>query len=559
MQNAKCEMQKAGDGSAVTDGRDRPGMDFSNRMRSCLLAVVIVVGTVPGVRGGIARADGAAGAGSERRVAARASGEVSPRDFGAKFDGATDDTRAWQLAIAEALKAPYGSVIKVSAGRSLVSETLGISLTDNKAVALRGAGADVSEVVWTKPVDGIRVDLKDQAANSRDAFATGGKFSFEGVSLIQGAPYVKLTTSAATASGNVLHFAATTGLAVGMYVSSHVNAAKIPASASVTSISDTSVTLSENVTGEVPAGAPLSFIHIANSALTVNGDSNQRFGLESPELLIRDTSIHGFSGGGLFTPGGSWLNGIVCNNQTILRIDGAFISFSRCGVVGTGITIRGTYPTHLADDHHLTNIKVMFGDVGINLGNGDPGFEGLMVENSSLVACNRYGIWANTNNSITDQLTVTGCHINAGHAAFKVNGMTQVGLANNFLIVGAGAGLGAQAVGFDFKNVNSFSLTGNLVQFDPKNAGGGWGLIVDNDKGWGAKDWAATISHNTFETPATGGMWFRNYAANILVSGNAVATAGTPVAVDATAAVHFADNLLNGVLYPVGYVKPVPN
>ncbi len=512
----------------------------NNRSLACLLAVALMVVTIYG-----AQARGTA--------ATRESGEVSPVDLGAKFDGTTDDTRAWRLAIAEALKATYGSVIKVPAGRSLVSESLVIPLTGNKSLAVRGAGADVSEVVWTKPVDGIRVDFKDNATNSRDAFATGGKFSFEGVSLIQGAPFVKLATSADTPSGNVLHFASTRGLAVGMYVTSYLNAAKIPASATITGISETSVTLSENVTGDVPAGTVLSFIHITGSALTINGDSNQRFGLESPELYIRDTSIHGFSGGDLFTPGGSWLNGIVCNNQTVVRIDGAFISFSRCGTVGTGITIRGTYPTHLADDHHLTNIKVLFGDVGINLGNGDPGFEGLMVENSSLVGCNRYGVWANTNNSITDQLTVTGCHINAGHAAFKVNGMTQVGLANSFVIVGAGAGLGAQAVGFDFKNVNCFALTGNLLQFDPKNAGGGWGIIVDNDKGWGDKDWSSTISGNEFLTPATGGMWFRNYAANILVSGNTVATGGTPVAVDATASIHFADNLFNGVLYQVGY------
>jgi hypothetical protein len=511
----------------------------------CLLAVALMVVTIHG-----AQARGTA--------AARESGEVSPADFGARFDGVTDDTRAWRLAIGEALKAPYGSVLKVPAGRSLVSETLVIALAGNKSLALRGAGADVSEIVWTKPVDGVRVDFKDNATNSRDAYATGGKFSFEGVSLIQGAPFVKLATSAETLSGNVLHLASTKGLAVGMYVSSYLNAAKIPASASIADITDTSVTLSENVTGAVPVCQALSFIHIAGAALTISGDSNQRYGLESPELYIRDTSLHGFSGGDLFTPGGSWLSGIVCNDQTVVRIDGAFITFSRCGTVGTGITIRGTYPTHLADDHHLTNIKVMFGDVGISLGNGDPGFEGLMVENSSLVACNRYGVWANTNNSITDQLTVTGCHINAGHAAFKVNGMTQVGLTNNFLIIGAGAGLGAQAVGFDFKNVNCFALTGNLVQFNPKNAGGGWGFIIDNDKGWGDKDWSSTISGNEFLTPATGGMWFRNYAAKILVSGNTIVTGGTPVAVDPTASIHFAGNLFNGVLCEVGFPAPAP-
>jgi hypothetical protein len=495
--------------------------------------------------------DKAEPAGSPRRAH-----ELSPVDFGAKFDGVTDDTLAWQRAIAQALQANYGAAITLPAGRSLVSETLRLPLTGNQAIAIRGMGADVSEIVWTKPVDGITVSFKDHASHTRDAFGTGGKFSFEGVSLIHGAPFTKLVTSAGTPSGNTLHFASTKGLAVGMYVGSHVNKAKISASASITAVTDTSVTLSEDVTGEVPAGMQLVFFHIANSALTINGDSNQRYGVECPELYIRDTSIHGFSGGDLFTPGGCWLNGIVCKNQTIIRIDGAYITFSRCGTVGTGILIWGEYPTHLASDHHLTNIKVLFGDVGINLGNGNPGFEGLMIENSSLVGCERYGIWASTQNSITDQLTVMGSHINAGRAAFKVNGMTQVGLANNFIIVGCGAGHGAEAVGFDFKNVACFTLTGNLLQFDPKNAGGGWGVLVDNDAGWGDKTWSSVIGHNSFMTPRTGGMAFRNHAANILVSGNTLTTPGIPVAMDGTAAVHFANNLFNGVFAPSGHQTP---
>lgn len=482
--------------------------------------------------------------------------EFSPIDYGARFDGVTDDTEAWKLAIERALRATYGAAITVPAGRSLVRETLRIPLTGNQALAIRGMGADVSEIVWTEPVDGIAVSFQDHASHTRDAFGTGGKFSFEGVSLIHGAPFTRLVTSAATPAGNTLHFSSTKGLVVGMHVGSHVSKAKISASASITAVTDTSVTLSEDVAGEVPAGMELVFFHIANSALTINGDSNQRFGVESPELFIRDTSIHGFSGGDLFTPGGSWLHGIVCTNQTVIRIDGAYITFSRCGTVGTGILIQGTYPTHLSDDHHLTNVKVVFGDVGINVGNGDPGFEGLMVENSSLVGCERYGIWANTTNSITDQLTVTGCHVNAGRAGFKVNGMTQVGLANNFIIVGCGAGHGGEAVGFDFKNVACFTLTGNLLQFDPKNAGGGWGVVVDNDAGWGDPTWSSVIGHNSFMTPATGGMAFRNHAANILVSGNTLTTPGAPVALEPHAVVHFANNLWNGVFAPSGHQLP---
>lgn len=371
------------------------------------------------------------------------------------------------------------------------------------------------------------------------------------------------TAVASDAAGSTtLHLRSTTGIVCGQFITSNVNAANVSLGTTVVGVTGTTIRLSRPTTGTVPLGTRLTFVHIGNSALTINGDSNQRFGVESPELYIRDTSMHGFSGGSLFTAGGSWLNGIVSNNQTALRIDSAFISFSRGIPVGTGLTIVGSYPIRLSDDHHLTNIRVIGGDVGIVLGGGHPGFEGLMLSDSSLVGCARYGIWASTNHSIEDQMTVTGTHINAGLAALKVDGMTQVGVTNCFFIVDDGAFYeGQQGVGFDFHDVGWFQISGNLVQFNPANTGGGWGMLIDNDLGWGDPSWSGVITGNVFQGPATGGLWFRNHAGNVLVVGNSitVADASKAIVVESTArSIHCSNNMVNGTLVPTGLVHTQP-
>lgn len=496
---------------------------------------------------------GAAVHGEEPAVATTgASAHVfSPVDFGAKFDGVTDDSSAWIRMLSAALNASsFGVQVSVPPGRTVLSQTLEIHLAGNKALSLRGAGSDVTELVWTAPVDGLTVSFDDAATNSRDAFASGGKFSFEGISLVSGVPFVQLRTSASTPSGNILRFSSTSGVSVGMFVTSFVDAANITLGTFVAAVTDGTVHLSANVTGPVEAGGELSFVRVAGSALTINGDSNQQFGLESPELYIRDTSIHGFTGGSLFTPGGSWLNGIVCNNQTEIRIDSAFVTFGRELPVGVGLTIRGSYPTRLADDHHITNLRTIAGEIGILLGDGHPGFEGLMISDSSLVGPSRYGIWANTDHSIEDQLTVTGTHINAGHAALAVDGMTQVSVSNCFFIVGGGVGGDVAAI--NFTDVGWYALTGNLFQMMDlqKSERSVWGIVVDNAEHWGDKTWGGTISGNVIQEPSSGGIWLKNFANNVLVSGNMITTAGQPARVDSTtAATHFIGNMANGKIW----------
>lgn len=486
-------------------------------------------------------------------IVSNAAHTFSPIDFGAKFDGVSDDSSAWMRMFSAALNASagFGVGISVPPGRTVLSQTLNIHLRGNNALSLRGAGSDVTELVWTAPVDGLAVTFDDAATNSRDAFASGGKFSFEGISLVSGVPFVQLRTSASTASGNILRFGSTSGVVEGMFVTSYVNAANISLGTFVAAVTDETVLLSANVTGPVEAGSELSFVRVEGSALTINGDSNQQFGLESPELYIRDTSIHGFTGGSLFTPGGSWLNGIVCNNQTEIRIDSAFITFGRELPVGVGLTIRGSYPTHLADDHHITNLRTIAGEIGILLGDGRPGFEGLMLSDSSLVGPSRYGIWANTDHSVEDQLTVTGTHINAGHAALAVDGMTQVSVSNCFFIVGGGVDGDVAAI--NFTDVGWYALTGNLFQMMSlqRSESSVWGVVVDNAEHWGDSTWGGTISGNVIQQPTSGGIWLRNHAANVLVSANVITTAGQPTRADpSTVNTRFISNMANGKIWP---------
>ena len=491
--------------------------------------------------------------------------EFSPMEYGARFDGVTDDTEAWKSAIKQALSGPWGAVIKVPAGRSVVSETLAFEITDNKGLAINGAGADISEIIWSKPVDGIRVELVDGSSSTRDAGGTGAKFKMSGVSLIQGTPYIKAeTTEAVTAGSTQLHLATTEGLQPGMHIDSFCQRmANIPQTATIARIvDDKTVELTEKTTGPMPERVRKSeelttvdkalyeivFVQYAGTALTVRGRSNQQLGVEPPELMISDVSIHGGSGGSILTAGSCWRDGIVFKDQTTLRITDTAIRFSRVSPVGTGITISGDRSkSRLVSDHHLENVRIQWGEVGISVCNGDANFEALMIMNSTIVGSRRAGILADNGGSYSGQLTVTGCHINAGGAAIKTHGILEVGLCNNYIIVGQILSPDAMAHGFHFKNSASMTITGNLFNFVPGNrAKESWGMVVDCDESWEGRKIPAVIANNSIHQPPTGGVSFRNHAVNILLNGNSIVTAGTPIEVAGTAKVNVGINQING-------------
>lgn len=122
---------------------------------------------------------------------------IDVRALGAKCDGAdtSSDTPAFVRAAAAAQARPFGSVIRVPAGRCMLSAPIAATLRGNQSLAIRGEGSDVSELVFTGGTDGIALRLGGSGADGRgETFFqrsgpdTGTVARVEGLSLVRDAP-----------------------------------------------------------------------------------------------------------------------------------------------------------------------------------------------------------------------------------------------------------------------------------------------------------------------------------------------------------------------------------
>jgi hypothetical protein len=73
--------------------------------------------------------------------------------FGAKGDGATDDTLAVNAAFVACNTSPLGGTVYFPAGVYVISDTLTCS---GKPISMLGEGQGITRLKWTKPCDGIR-------------------------------------------------------------------------------------------------------------------------------------------------------------------------------------------------------------------------------------------------------------------------------------------------------------------------------------------------------------------------------------------------------------------
>jgi hypothetical protein len=108
------------------------------------------------------------------------------RNYGAKGDGSTDDAAAIQSALTDAA-GKGAAVLYLPAGRYLVGAALHATLNGNAALAIRGDGSDLTELVFTNATDGVVITYASNADFRRGAPGfTGAKAMFVGFSVVRG-------------------------------------------------------------------------------------------------------------------------------------------------------------------------------------------------------------------------------------------------------------------------------------------------------------------------------------------------------------------------------------
>ena len=131
---------------------------------------------------------------------ARSSGPLNVREYGARGDGVTDDTAAFEAAIAEAVRTDdprrsnTGAKIQVPCGKYILTARLVIATGPNAAIGLYGDTASCTELQWNVADGGIDFELPAQVQTSPSRSAaspaggTGVGIDVEHLSLVNNAP-----------------------------------------------------------------------------------------------------------------------------------------------------------------------------------------------------------------------------------------------------------------------------------------------------------------------------------------------------------------------------------
>ena len=126
---------------------------------------------------------------TSRAAQDRTAAVISLRDFGAKFDGVTDDLPAWTALNARLAGMTTGGLrVLLPTGRSVLSAAVTIALAANVGLTIEGAGKDMSELVFTGATSGFTVTMNGDANHLRNPVAgqQGNPLTLRGFAIKQG-------------------------------------------------------------------------------------------------------------------------------------------------------------------------------------------------------------------------------------------------------------------------------------------------------------------------------------------------------------------------------------
>ncbi len=411
---------------------------------------------------------------ASRSLATRFSENLNVRDYGARCDGSTDDTAAFQAAIAVATgQLPAGGSasqfagivgvgvnrngsvrIVVPSGACMLSATLTASMLVNSGFALVGEGTSHTELVWTSAGDGLDVSFAPNP-NGNDIVHNG---TYSGQALyIKG---IKFSTAYAGA-GN-------TGVALNIkgipLVLSNVAPTQV--------IEDVAFTNRAGWSGSTQAWAAglrftdPDFLYI-NRAIAIDLRESKTAGFQ----IVSDSPAGGTGHGNIICQDCTSYGGSAFFDISGRAIQAVWLERPFWVEVSTGITwlsglqqVNGSLSIHAASggasvaNVHVSNIGTVFSQ-----GN-------FYYPDNNVAGTNWYGEWLDG----VDWVNVSGDTITAPAAGYQGSGAATVnayGLVLNQGANGSGVYDGLPSI------VGNVSVAGSDYGFSAQ----GPNVLVDND------------------------------------------------------------------------------
>ncbi len=442
----------------------------------------------------------ASGSISARTLAVRFSERLNPLDYGARFNGTSDDTPAWLALFVQAqslLDAGTMCIhIEIPAGVSLCATQLTLSLTATQALTVVGSGRGTTTILWTGTTAGLSIS----AAPS--AYVRAGNFGF--------------TLGTAATSDTYI------GIAVlGLSASRPGNSITIDDVAVETS--STAVSWAAGIRLECPVGAVISRAYLHGNfdhgvGLQIVGGAAPAYAIDNKVVALNCEGWAdgiGFYGSmqGFFSVNSEVLGvrrGIVWDNATNKAAGCEYFEITGGHIAGGdyGIYASSTSYAMISNVLFLHGIPSNGSYCAVRLDNV-LGFSmtGCIVQGNNGVAGAEHSVWISSNDGVSQFNMISGNQFSAmgPNAAVILDGaQTQYSTVGNNFIVNAGAPVvqnGASVVNnsifgnnYDGNGSDINAASGALVFNTPVNilplsgnivvkAGGG---IVANTSGAGS-------------------------------------------------------------------------